>query len=234
MVLGNSYNLNQLNFIIIIGLTIMLQDYLKSFTALHILALAVKIGPEHMTIPENTKVKNHTALNMAGLSILAGMFLFSVNILSPNEITFGVSILSAILALLIIGVIGVFVNLATPSQNNFADANIASSNANKWGSYLILCLFVVLLSFFFINGVSALFFDGMIAIPALRAGGWGINLPIFITVAASSFLGTAVVYYLCRRSGKILDTRAVAIRVFLITNFVCGTILYAFNFVLFR
>ncbi len=74
----------------------------------------------------------------------------------------------------------------------------------------------------------------MIAIPALRAGGWGINLPIFITVAASSFLGTAVVYYLCRRSGKILDTRAVAIRVFLITNFVCGTILYAFNFVLFR
>jgi len=212
----------------------MLQNYLKSFTALHVFALALKIGPQHMSISENTKVKNHTALNMAGFSILAAMFLFSVNVLSSGEITFGVSILSTVLALLIIGVIGVFVNLATPSQDNFPDQNIASSNANKWGSYLILCLFVVLISFFSVNGVSALISDGKIAVPALRASGWGIShLPIFITVSTSSLLGTAIVYYLCRRAGKILDTKAVAIRTFLITNFVCGTILYVFNFVLF-
>lgn len=227
-----------------------LTDVMKGFGHLHSLARRVRISPAKMLTFDE-----HAAYNTSALLVTAALLTISINFFSPAVgIGFGTGLISALLSLLLVGVVGFFVNLAAPSADVFVDRAeppvvtdpaqndntpvvadpAAHALANKWASYLILNFVVLILTFIAVNSVVAVASGGsQIAVTALRDAGIDYDLAVATIVIASSLFATSVVFWLCRRSGKIVDGFPTAAKIFAATNLVCASLFYVMNFVVF-
>ena len=158
-----------------------LKDVLKGFGSLHLLARIVRIGPQHMM-----SLSRHSATNMSALIVLAVLFVISINFYSPaNPIGPVVGMIATLLSVVLIGVVGFFVNLGAPAERYFTDAEAggrADNLANKWSTYLLLNLVIMIFVFIALNVISQLTV-GDIAVSALINGfglTWGES--VFATV----------------------------------------------------
>jgi hypothetical protein len=216
------------------SLIIFLKDTLTGFAKLHSLARIVKIGPRHMVT-----FRQHSAYNISAFAVLSALMALSINFFSPSEsVGLATGLISAVIALVLVGVVGFFVNMAAPEGTVFADFGevdvTASGLTNKWASYFALNFVVIVLFFLALNGLVLLFTDGdLIAVTRLVRLGFSYEASVFLSVACVTIAATSVVFGLCKRSEKILDGLGRSFAIFLITNLVCGSLFYFINYKLY-
>jgi hypothetical protein len=216
------------------GLIIFLKDTLEGFTKLHSLARIVKIGPKHMV-----SFQQHSAYNLSAFAVLSALMAISINFFSPSEsVGLATGLTSAIVALILVGIVGFFVNMAAPERSVFTeigDLDLSSAAlTNKWASYLALNFIVIVLFFLALNGFILWFTDGeLIAVTSLNRAGFSYQTSVFLTVGLVTIFATSVVFGICKKSEKIVDGIGAAIVIFFVTNVVCGVIFYLINYLVY-
>jgi hypothetical protein len=202
---------------------------IKGFGSLHTLARSVKIGPLHMP-----KIDMHSAKNGSAFLTIAGLLVVSINSFSTAGVV-GVSVplVSALLLLLFFGIVGIFINLAMPADEVFAD-DAAASDANKWASFFAVNFLLQLAVYITINLISLAATSGdrtlvaLLAIKGINPGLAGLLASVFSSVAA-----TTLMFYICGKAGKIIDERKSVLKLFVVTNVICTSIFYVLHFYLF-
>lgn len=211
----------------------LLESILAAFKSLGVLARAVRIGPRHMKT-----MQNHSAYNAAAMLVISFFLIMSINLFSSsNAVGLTTGIISTMMSIVLIGIIGFFVNLADTDSNNFNtpadDGVVAESQANKWSSYIAINFFVLIFVYLLLNGLSAFFWSGSPIAAVLIDRGLSFFAGTLISVTLSSLLATSIVFWLCKRSGKIIDGFRASLIVYVVTNLVCISLFYALHFLIF-
>mmetsp|Transcript_12887 Transcript_12887/g.16948 ORF Transcript_12887/g.16948 Transcript_12887/m.16948 type:complete len:216 (+) Transcript_12887:384-1031(+) len=211
-------------------LTNFVKDMMIGFRNLHILVLILRIGPEEMVTFDK-----HKAYNASAMIVLTILFLVSINLYSPaNGVGFVASGITAFFSVVLIGIIGMFVNLAAPANQNFNENIItdqALARTEKWATYFVVNLTIMVLIFIALNAISTVI-TGKILVNILRDI-FGYTFAVWFQIVLSSLLATGTVFSLCRKAGKIKATWKSGLIIFLSTNFVCSAIFFFVNYILF-
>lgn len=212
--------------------TNLVNDVLEGFKSLHVLANQIRIGPRHMR-----PIEKHGAYNASAILSIAALLTISMGLYSPfatNGVTTG--LLSALMSTAIVGIVGTFVNLIEPAANIFTNdesdpSTQAAGIANKWTTYFALNFAVAILLFLIGNGLMAAFErDGRSMVGYMISSGIDYYFSTIIVISATVFISTTLVFYFCRRSGKIVDSMYAVIPIFFWTNIVCASLFYFFQF----
>ena len=204
---------------------------LKSIYSLGELVRKLKIGPLLMDT-----VNNHTVKNLGALVVLTALLTLSVGVFAGGlQIgLFGAGLLSAITAM-VIGVIGVVVNLVLPAHPN-SSQDSASEDTNKVVSYAVVAFIFTVAVFVTIGGIFLLFgqritsFMDLLTVEYL----WPVRSANLFTSFLCATIGTFLLQGGLWIAGRI-EAQGLELAYDLAsTILICGIVFYVSHFLLFQ
>lgn len=194
----------------------------------HSLAKEIMIGPHRMN-----DISNHTAKNIAMITVLALMLSVSIPVLAGglNFSVIGSGIIT-FLTTIFIGVFGFFVSL---SISKISATENSKTIANKWASYCVVSFiftigaFIVLALYFLFAGNS----DYKSPVDYLTTQKlWSYELSAYLVTLFCSFLGTSLLFLLLFFGKRIKETPFISFLYYSSTIFVSSLTMYLTHFVL--
>jgi len=193
------------------------------------LARKLKIGPLSMD-----DIQNHTAKNLAAFTVLTVLIGLSVSVFSGG---INISILGAgfvsLISSVVVGFIGVLVNLALPTPKDSSGAT-SQKDTNKFVTYAILAFLATVATFVAIGLVFLFAIDDINSLVDLLTVNylWSYNNATLLTSLLSATIGTCFLYTLLLLGKRIVITRFPLTLYIVSTILICGIVFHVSHFII--